>query len=90
MPNQNLHFIVLELCLRPELVELLRQEIERQEKLDYATISTLPILDSFIKESVRLNPLDLSKWVSASAMRSTNLMRRDDLLFPQCQSAGKH
>ena len=61
MSDQNLHFIVLELCLRPEFVELIRLEIERQEKLDYETISTLPILDSFIKESVRLNPLDLSK-----------------------------
>ena len=61
MRDQNLHFIVLELCSRPEFVELIRLEIERQECLDYATISTLPILDSFIKESVRLNPLDLSK-----------------------------
>lgn len=40
---------------------MIRQEIKSQEKLDYATISSLPILDSFIKESVRLNPLDLSK-----------------------------
>ena len=59
--TQNLHFIVLELCARPEYVQLLRQEIRSQEELDYESISSLPILDSFIKESVRLNPLDLSK-----------------------------
>ena len=59
--TQNLQFLLLELCARPEYVQLIRQEIKSQEKLDYATISSLPILDSFIKESVRLNPLDLSK-----------------------------
>ncbi|MCJ1475924.1 hypothetical protein MMC13_004588 [Lambiella insularis] len=58
-PWINLHFVLLELCDRPEYVELIRKEIESQEKLDYATISRLPVLDSFIKESVRLNPLDL-------------------------------
>lgn len=58
-PWINLHFIVLELCSRPDFVELIRLEIKGQESLDYATISTLPILDSFVKESVRLNPLDL-------------------------------
>ena len=50
-----------------------------QEKLDYATISSLPILDSFIKESVRLNPLDLSKWTSASAPRLSGLISRDNV-----------
>lgn len=30
--------------------------------MDYRSIDDLPILDSFIKESVRLNPLDLSKF----------------------------
>ncbi|KAL9133122.1 MAG: hypothetical protein Q9175_005700 [Cornicularia normoerica] len=58
-PWINLHFLLLELCARPEYVQLIRQEIRSQEKLDYATISSLPILDSFMKESVRLNPLDL-------------------------------
>lgn len=73
MPDgiQNLHFILLELCSRPEFVDLIRQETERQEKLDCATISSLPILDSFITEPVRLNPLDLNKWASASALRLT-------------------
>lgn len=81
MPDgiQNLHFIPLELCSRPEFVDLERQETERQEKLDCATISSLPILDSFIKESVRLNLLKLSKWASASALRLTRLISRNNV-----------
>ena len=60
-PWINLHFMFLELCRRPEYVQLLRDEIDAQESLDYAHISKMPILDSFMKESVRLNPLDTSK-----------------------------
>lgn len=37
---------------------MIRHEIESPENLDYETITQLPILDSFIKESVRINPLD--------------------------------
>ena len=59
---KNLHFVLLELCDRPDYVDLIRAEIEHQEKLDYTTVSSLPILDSFIKESARLNPLDLCKF----------------------------
>ncbi|KAG6990988.1 cytochrome P450 [Physcia stellaris] len=58
-PWINLHFVLLELCNRPEYVELIRDEIEGLKgHLDHNTICQLPILDSFIKESVRLNPLD--------------------------------
>ncbi|KAL8719998.1 MAG: hypothetical protein Q9225_003068 [Loekoesia sp. 1 TL-2023] len=58
-PWINLHFVILELCRRPEYKDLLRQEIDSQDSMDYQAVSNLPILDSFIKESVRLNPLDL-------------------------------
>ena len=37
---------------------MIYQEIHTAGSLDYETIIRLPILDSFIKESVRLNPLD--------------------------------
>ncbi|MCJ1248353.1 hypothetical protein MMC30_005570 [Trapelia coarctata] len=57
-PWINLHFMFLELCTRPEYVRLIRDEIDAQECLDYTHISKMPILDSFMKESVRLNPLD--------------------------------
>ncbi|KAL9123111.1 MAG: hypothetical protein Q9187_000340 [Circinaria calcarea] len=57
-PWINLHFVFLELCNRPEYVQLLRDEIDSAKSLDYAEITKLPILDSFIKEAVRVNPLD--------------------------------
>jgi hypothetical protein len=59
--GQNLHFVFLELCARPEYAEMIHQEIKDADNLDYEGINQLPILDSFIKESVRLNPLDKSK-----------------------------
>ena len=64
-PWINLHFMFLELCTRREYVELIRSEIEdRKGCLNHDAICQLPILDSFIKESVRLNPLDKSKQAS--------------------------
>ncbi|KAK2615929.1 hypothetical protein N8I77_002650 [Diaporthe amygdali] len=57
-PWMNLHFIILELCARKEWQVSLRQELEQHLPLDYETLEQLPLLDSFIKETVRLNPLD--------------------------------
>ena len=48
------------MCARPDYADILRKEISSMEKFDYETITHLPILDSFIKEAVRLNPLDRS------------------------------
>lgn len=52
------HFILLELCARPEYIQQLRNEIGSEGSLDYTKMSKLPILDSFIKETIRLNTLD--------------------------------
>lgn len=60
--EKNLHFVFLELCARPEYVQQLRDEIGDQGPLDYTKMSELPLLDSFIKEAVRLNPLDKSEY----------------------------
>lgn len=57
-PWINLHFAICELCDRPEYIDLLRAELLAQERLDYPAVSRLPILDSFLKESIRLNALD--------------------------------
>lgn len=57
-PWMNLDFVLLELCARPEYVQLLRKEIGDPSHLDYAKLEKLPLLDSFIKETVRVNPLD--------------------------------
>ena len=60
-PFMNLHFVMLELCQRPDYLEELREEIAQLTSLDFASMSKLPKLDSFVKECVRLNPLDRGK-----------------------------
>ncbi|CAD6592998.1 MAG: hypothetical protein ASARMPREDX12_006647 [Alectoria sarmentosa] len=52
-PWINLHFVFLELCARPEYTDMIHNEIQDLENLDYESINSLPILDSFIKESQR-------------------------------------
>jgi hypothetical protein len=61
-PWMNLHFILLELCVRPDWQKRLRHELQNNgQSLTYKTLDSLPFLDSFIKETVRLNPLDRCK-----------------------------
>ncbi|KAF2874573.1 cytochrome P450 [Massariosphaeria phaeospora] len=58
-PWMNLHFILLELCAQPDWQVRLRQELEGcGDFLDYDNLRNLPFLDSLIKETLRLNPLD--------------------------------
>ncbi len=59
--SKNPHFVLLELCARSEYVKFIRDEIESKETLDYQNISQLPILDSFSKESMMVNPSDKSE-----------------------------
>lgn len=54
----------LELCARPEYADMIHKELQDVESLDYESINQLPILDSFIKEAVRVNPLDKSKYTA--------------------------
>ena len=58
---KNLHFVFLELCARPDYADMIYGEIQSVKRLDYDSITNLPILDSFIKETARLNPLDKSQ-----------------------------
>ena len=51
----------MELCARPDYADMIYDEIQSVDSLDHESIEKLPILDSFIKETVRLNPLDKSK-----------------------------
>lgn len=60
-PWMNLHFIFLTLCKHMDCIQALRAEIGDPSLLDYNDIENLPGLDSFIKEAVRLNPLDTRK-----------------------------
>ncbi|KAF2867713.1 cytochrome P450 [Massariosphaeria phaeospora] len=57
-PWMNLDFIMLQLSARPDIQEGLRQEIGDLESLNYDALMNMPFLDSFIKETVRLHPLD--------------------------------
>jgi cytochrome P450 len=56
----NLDFALLELCSQPEYINLLRNEIGGYAELDSVQLEKLPLLDSFIKETIRLSPLDSS------------------------------
>jgi hypothetical protein len=40
---------------------MIREEIANQNALEYERLDKLPVLDSFINESVRANPLDKCK-----------------------------
>lgn len=87
--KQNLHFVFLELCTRPEYVELIRSEIHGiEDRLDHETICQLPLLDSFIKESVRLNPLDKSRHCFGHSTVKLGITKTD-LVFEQWRSGVK-
>ncbi|KAF3000341.1 hypothetical protein E8E14_002268 [Neopestalotiopsis sp. 37M] len=51
-------FAIQDLCLHPEYVEPLRVELEQGYEDFQRTNSGLPLLDSFIKESARLTPVE--------------------------------
>lgn len=54
-------FAIHDLCLHPEYVEPLRAECEAQYDDFERTGTGLPLLDSFIKESARLTPVESRK-----------------------------
>lgn len=60
-PWMNTVFIIQQLCMYPDWQQKLAEEIGDLNDLDYNKLQGLPLLDSFIKETVRLNPLDTSK-----------------------------
>ncbi|XXH01354.1 pre-mRNA-splicing factor rse1 [Hypoxylon texense] len=51
---------IFDLCDHPEFVDILRQEISHTgwERFDKAGGQILPLMDSFMKESARLNPIE--------------------------------
>ncbi|KAF4610378.1 hypothetical protein G7Y89_g15741 [Cudoniella acicularis] len=55
----SINFAIQNICLYPEYVEPLRKELEGPAyKIFEATGNGLPLLDSFLKESSRLSPVD--------------------------------
>lgn len=61
--------LIYDLCAMPEYVSPLREEIERvvdrSGQINKQTLMQLPMLDSFMKESQRFNPLLLGKQADA-------------------------
>lgn len=59
---KTITYAVYDLCLHPEYIEPLREEIEGPKYIEFSkTAEGLPLLDSFIKESARLTPVEASK-----------------------------
>ena len=56
-PALSLVYALDDLCSHPEYVEPLRKEIETCDKTQ-GDLDSLPLLDSFLKESARLHPSD--------------------------------
>lgn len=54
-------YVMHDLCLHPEYVEPMRRELEKSYGDFERTGQGLPLLDSFIKESARLTPVESSK-----------------------------
>jgi cytochrome P450 len=62
--RQTITFAIHDLCLHPEYVEPLREELREGYSQFERTSLGLPLLDSFIKESARLTPVESSKFFS--------------------------
>lgn len=58
--SQTITFTIHDLCIHPEYVEPLRRELGIQYSEFEFTAQGLPLLDSFIKESARLTPVESS------------------------------
>ncbi|OOF93346.1 hypothetical protein ASPCADRAFT_516985 [Aspergillus carbonarius ITEM 5010] len=58
--SMALVYAIFDLCLHPEYIEPLRKEIESERSIAESEdfIDHLPLLDSFLRESARLNALD--------------------------------
>ncbi|EPE24115.1 Cytochrome P450 [Glarea lozoyensis ATCC 20868] len=50
--------IVNSLCEHPEYFEPLREELQQHQDMDFKTLESLPLANSFMKEVIRTRPLD--------------------------------
>lgn len=64
---QSFTYALYDLCEYPECIVPLREEIERARLEDFSAWQpeNMPRLDSFLKESARLNPSDASEYKAA-------------------------
>ena len=62
-PTQILVFAIYNLCAYPEHIGPLREEIERMMNAPTEErFTNMPLLDSFLRETARLNPLEASQF----------------------------
>ncbi|RWA06383.1 hypothetical protein EKO27_g8727 [Xylaria grammica] len=58
VPERTIVYVIHDLCLHPEYIEPIRRELEASYEYFERTGQGLPLLDSFIKESTRLTPVE--------------------------------
>lgn len=58
--HQTACFVLFDLCLHPEYIPPLREEIEKTgwQEFDQSSGKAFPLMDSFMKESARLTPVE--------------------------------
>lgn len=57
--SQTATFAIHDLCIYPEYVSPIRRELESEAYAEFEkTARGLPLLDSFVKESARLTPVE--------------------------------
>lgn len=78
---QSFTYALYDLCVYPDYTDPLREELEATWRADVGwQPESMPLLDSFLKESSRLNPSDSSK--SRSCKCSTDFLFESDSLTP--------
>lgn len=66
MGSQTVTFAIHDLCLHPEYAEPMRQELLAGYADFEKTGLGLPLMDSFIKESARITPVEARKWTDSN------------------------
>lgn len=65
---KTITFAIHDLCLHPEYVEPLRKELQESYEEFEHTGKGLPLLDSFIKESARLTPVEAREFTPSLSL----------------------
>lgn len=76
-----------ELSIRPEYVELLREEVDQATRdhgeMSRSAIESMTKLDSFIKETMRLNPIGEGKFETFASCIDFNRLLKEGVSAPK-------
>ena len=78
MWRQGFVYTLYDLCAHPEYIEPLRLEISEQLE-GHDSLQHMPLLDSFLKESSRMNPSDSSKSIYFEELLSQSVSPKSNL-----------